>query len=544
MNQTLESPNGQNTLLQISVSPHFRAPLTTGAAMRDVLLALLPALVAGVYIHGLSALWVTLTCMLTAAGTEALFCWVMGRPCTLRDGSALVTGLLLALCLPPAVPLYIPCIGSIFAILVVKCIFGGLGKNFLNPALAGRCFLLISFGASMTRYTVDGVTTPTPLVDAAAGDLSGVVASFLGMGSGVIGNCVLALMLGGLFLWVVDGITPAIPLSVLGSFTLFMAIFGGHGFDLTYLMAQLSGGGIVMGALFMATDPVTSPATRRGHIAYGVMIGVLSGLFRVAGNAADSVSYAIIFSNMLAPILDQFVVAKPYAYRGYKEPKPIKVKEEKATEGKSSAPKGPGLKPSQLIVPAVILCVITLLAGVALSGVYKVTKDPIEQQKLAANIASYQEVCPGASTFAHDDAIDDVIKALDGEPYGVAFGKSVIDEAVLGDDGSCVIRVTNGDAYDGTLTLAVGVQSDGTLNGISFTDLHESAGMGMLCGEDKFKSQFAGVKVDSFVLLKSGGASADNEIDSVSGASISSGAVVNAVNAALDFWNANVKEGA
>lgn len=543
MNRTMETANDQSALLRISVSPHVRAPLTTGAAMRDVILALLPALVAGVYIHGLSALWVTLTAVLAAAGTEALFCWVVNKPCTLRDGSALVTGLLLALCLPPAVPLYIPCIGSMFAILVVKCLFGGLGKNFLNPALAGRCFLLISFGAAMTNYTVDGVTTATPLVAVGEGDLSGVVGMFLGQGGGVIGSCILALMLGGLYLWVIGGITPAIPLSVLGSFTLFMAIFGGHGFDPAFLMAHLCGGGIVMGALFMATDPVTSPATRRGHIAYGVMVGVLSGLFRVAGNAADSVSYAIVFSNMLAPILDQFVVAKPYAYRGYKEPKPEKVKEEKTPAVKSAA-KGPGLKPAQLVVPAVILCVITLLAGVALSGVYKVTKDPIEQQKLAASIAAYQEVCPGASAFAHDDAVDAAIAALDEEPYGTAFGKSVIDEAVLGDDGSCVIKVTSLDAYDGSLTVAVGVQPDGTLNGISFTDLHESAGMGMLCGEDKFKGQFAGVKVDSFVLLKSGGASADNEIDSVSGASVSSSAVVNAVNAALDFWNTNVKEGA
>lgn len=538
MNQALENPNG----LRISVSPHLRAPLTTAGAMGDVLLALLPALAAGVYLHGLPALWVTLTSMLTAVGVEALFCWVTGRPSTLRDGSALVTGLLLALCLPPAVPLYIPCIGSMFAILVVKCLFGGLGKNFLNPALAGRCFLLISFGAAMTNYTLDGVTTATPLVDVAAGDLSGLMQSFLGMGSGVIGNCAFALMLGGLFLWVVGGITPAIPLSVLGSFTLFMAIFGGHGFDLAFLLSHLSGGGIVMGALFMATDPVTSPATRRGHIAYGVMIGVLSGLFRVAGNAADSVSYAIVFSNMLAPILDEFVVAKPYAYRGYKEPRAPKVKA--TTAPKAEKAKGPGLKPAQLAVPAVILCVITLLAGVSLSGVYKVTKDPIEQQKLAAKVASYQEVCPGATGFAYDDALNAAIDALGKEPYAATAGKNFIDEAALGDDGSCVIQVTSGDAYDGTLTLAVGIQPDGTVAGISFTDLHESAGMGMLCGEDKFKSQFAGVKTDAFVLLKSGGATADNEVDSVSGASISSSAVVNAVNAALDFWNANVKEGA
>ena len=542
MKQTLEHTNGQAVQLHVSVAPHVRASMATADVMGDVVLALLPAMGAGIYLHGLPALWVILTSMLTAVGAEALFCWVTNRPCTLWDGSALATGLLLALCLPPTVPLYIPCIGSLFAIVVVKCLFGGLGKNFLNPALAGRCFLLISFSAAMTNYTLDGVTTATPLASMASGELSGLMESFLGMGSGVIGNCVLALMVGGLFLWVVDGITPAIPLSVLGSFTLFMAVFGGHGFDPAFLLAHLSGGGIVMGALFMATDPVTSPGTRRGHIIYGAAVGVLSGLFRVAGNTADSVSYAILFSNMLTPILDQFLVSKPYAYRDYQEPKSPKVKEEKPPKAEQT-PKAPGLKPSQLAVPAAILCVITLLAGLSLSGVYRVTKDPIEQQKMAANIASYREVCPGAASFRHDDAVDAAVNALGKEPYAAA-GKNFIDEAVLGDDGSCVVRVTSGDAYDGTLTLAVGIRPDGTVNGISFTELHESPGMGMLCGEEKFKSQFAGVKTDAFVLFKSGGASADNEIDSVSGASISSGAVVNAVNAALDFWNVNVKEGA
>ena len=543
MNQTPENTSVQTARLHISAGPHIRAPLTTGAAMRDVCLALLPALVAGIYLHGIHALWVTLVCVVSAVGTEALFCWIVNKPLTIRDGSALVTGLLLALCLPPAVPLYIPYLGGVFSILVVKCLFGGLGKNFLNPALAGRCFLLISFGAAMTNYTVDGVTTATPL---AGGDKLGLVSSFLGMGSGVIGNCALALILGGIYLWAFGGITPAIPLSILGSVTVFMAVFGGHGLDLPYLVAQLCSGGIIMGALFMATDPVTSPATRRGHIVYGALIGILSGLFRVAGNAADSVSYAIVFANMLAPILDLFVVPKPYAYRGYKEEKKAPEAEpaEKAAAAPKAAAPAPKMTLRQFAGPVAVLFIITLLAGVSLGVVYQVTKEPIEQQQMAASIAAYQEVCPGASSFSHDDALDAAVSALGKNPYGTDYGKSIINEAVLGDDGSCVISVTSGDAYDGTLTIAVGIQPDGTLNGIAFTELHDSAGMGMLCGEDKFKSQFSNVHVDAFVLLKSGGASADNEIDSVSGASISSGAVVNAVNAALDFWNANVKEGA
>lgn len=511
----------------LSVSPHVRTTQTTGTVMMDVALALLPAVAAGIYVHGVPALLVILASVLTALATEWAFCWACGRPCSLRDGSAVVTGILLALCLPASVPLYIPFLGSLFAILVVKCLFGGLGKNFLNPALAGRCFLLISFGAAMTNYTLDGVTTATPLVGVAAGKLSGTLHAFLGLSSGVIGGSIYALILGGLFLWAVGGITLTIPLSTLGSFVLFMALFGGHGFDPAFLMAHLAGGGIVMGALFMATDPVTSPVSGPGQIIYGVAVGALSGLFRVMGNAADSVSYAIIFSNMLSPIIDQFIVPKPYAYR---------------SSQMNAAPRGETPSLGKLAGPALVLCVITLISGLALSSVYQVTKDPIEQQKMAASLAAYQEVCPGASKFSHDSEIDAAIKALNGQPYSEAYGKSTITEAVVGDDGSCVVSVT-GEAYDGTLTVAVGIQPDGTVNGISFTDLHDSPGMGMLCGEDKFKSQFSGVNVGSFVLLKSGGASADNEIDSVTGASVTSGGVVNAVNAALDFWNANVKEG-
>lgn len=530
MNETMEKPAAVQAApagrVHLSVSPHVRARLSTSDAMFDVLLALLPATAAGILVHGLPALATILLSVGTAVLTEWLFDLATRRGNTLGDLSAVVTGLLLALCLPAGVPFYIPVLGALFAILVVKCLFGGLGKNFLNPALTARCFLLISFGSVMTRYTVDGVSAATPLTHLAAGDTSQILSAFLGSASGVIGSSILGLLLGGLFLWVVGGITFEIPLATLGSFVLFMALFGGQGFDLRFLLGHLYGGGIVMGALFMATDPVTSPVTRPGQLVYGAAVGVLSGLFRVFGSAADSVSYAIIISNLLVPILDQFLVPKPYGYRKG-------AQEGFAGRGKVGVPRS-----------AIVLCAITLLAGVCLSGVYAVTKEPIEQQKLAASIASYQEVAPGASSFSHDDKVDAAVAALGGESYGAGFGKSVINEAVLGDDGSCVLSVTSGDAYDGTLTVAVGIQPDGTLNGISFTELHESAGMGMLCGEDKFKSQFAGVKVEKFTLNKAGGSTAEDEIDSVSGASVSSGAVVNAVNAALDFWNHHIKEGA
>jgi len=520
-----------NHSVNLSSSPHIRSQLTTGGVMYDVILALLPATAMGIYHYGFHAFLVVAVSIVTAVLTEFIFDYIARKPNTITDGSAIVTGLLLALCLPASVPLYIPYAGSLFAILVVKCLFGGLGHNFMNPALTARCFLLISFGSVMTTYAVDGVSSATPLADLASGGVMNVTQTFLGFSNGVIGGSIAALVLGGLYLWVIDGITFEIPVTTLATFLLFMAIFGGQGFDPVFLLAHLCGGGIVMGALFMATDPATSPVTFTGQIVYGAIIGILSGIFRVWGSAADSVSYAIILANMTVPLIDMFIVPKPYAYR---------------TESETSASPTDILKKINVPKPALTLCVITLLAGVCLSGVYAITKEPIERQKMAASAASYQEVCPDAVNFAYDDTITAAVDGLGGEVSGADFGKAYINEAVLGTDASgqvvgYVISVTSGDAYDGTLTIAVGLTPDGVLNGISFTELHETAGLGMLCGEDEFRSQFSGVQTDSFILNKAGGSTAENEIDSVSGASTTSGAVVNAVNAALSFFSTNIK---
>lgn len=509
-------------LYNVSSSPHVRSKLTTGGVMYDVILALLPASVMGVWCHGIHALLVILVSIATAVLTETVFNYIAKKPNTARDGSAVVTGLLLSLSLPASVPLYIPFAGSLFAILVVKCFFGGLGHNFMNPALAGRCFLLISFSGIVTSFEVDGVSAATPLVDLAAGKVINISEIFLGFSNGVIGSSIAALALGGLYLWVVGGITFEIPVAALVSFSAFIALFGGQGFDPLFILAHLCGGGIVMGALFMATDPVTSPVTSSGQLLFGAAVGILSGLFRVFGSAADSVSYAIIISNLLVPLIDEISIPVPYGNRSQ-------------SNEKKGIPKS-----------AITLCIITLIAGACLSGVFEMTKETIEQRQMEANAASYREVCPGAEEFVYDDALSAAVESLGGEIYGTDFGKAYINEIVVGNDASgnvagYVISATSGDGFDGNITLSVGISADGTINGISFTELNETAGMGMLCGEDAFKSQFSGVNVDKFILNKSGGSSADNEIDSVSGASVSSGAVVNAVNAALDFYAANVK---
>lgn len=518
-----------SALYNVSSSPHVRSKLSTGQVMYDVILSLMPATFFGIYHFGLHAALVIAMSIACAMVSEFLFDYIVGKPNTLKDGSAIVTGLLLALCLPASVELYIPALGSIFAMIVVKGLFGGLGKNFMNPALAGRCFLLISFSGAVTNFSVDGMSSATPFVDMANNASVNVWDMFLGYTNGVIGCSIAALLIGGVYLLVVDGITFEIPLATLVSFSLFIALFGGRGFDPVFILAHLCGGGIVMGAFFMATDPVTSPVTSSGQLLFGCAVGIISGLFRVFGSAADSVSYAIIISNMLTPLIDEISVPKPYGYRSG------------ALDGDEK--KGPLVPKS-----AVILCAITLIAGVALSGIYGMTKDIIAEQQLKAQAESFQAVCPDAEEFQSDEAINKAIEDLGGAVYGTSFGKVHINSAYVGVDASgnpvgYVISVTSSDGFDGDITLTLGLQADGTINGIAFTELNETAGMGMRCDEPEFKDQFNGKQVSRFTLNKSGGASSDEEINSVSGASISSGAVVNAVNAGLDFFETTIKEG-
>ena len=313
-------------LYHVSSSPHARSRLTTGKVMRQVICALLPAAGFGIYRYGESALLVLAVSVLSAVLTEAVFDYIAKRPDTWKDGSAVVTGLLLALCLPAQVPLYVPLAGSFFAILFVKCFFGGLGHNFMNPALAGRCFLLISFSGVVADFSVDGVSAATPLETLASGGTVDAVEVFIGYGNGVIGGSILALCLGGLYLWAVDAITFEIPAAVVISFSAFIALFGGQGFDPEFILVHLAAGGVMMGAIFMATDPVTSPVTSAGQLVFGILIGILCGVFRVFGSAPDSASYAIIIANMTVPLIDEISVPLPYGLK-------------KDTKGKKGIPK-------------------------------------------------------------------------------------------------------------------------------------------------------------------------------------------------------------
>ena len=519
--------------LNLSASPHVRDRWTTSFIMHTVLLSLVPAAIVGVVVYGWNALFVILASIVAAVGTEALFCLLTKRPLSITDGSAAVTGMLLALSLSPSTPVIYPVLGSVFAILVAKCCFGGLGKNFINPALAGRCFLLLSFGKVMTQFpALDGVSSATPLAVLSDAMAKGTPASlnvtsmFLGTSNGVIGSSIIALLVGGLILWGLDIIHGEICFSVLGSFTLIMGLFGGRGFDPTYLAAQLCGGGVVMGAFFMATDYTTSPVSRLGQAVYGCLIGVLGALFRILGKV-DYFSYSVIIGNLFTPLIDLYVIPKPYAYR-------------KRAIRAASGVKLPPL-PQRIPKPVIALLLITLFSGVALSGVYSMTRQTIADQEEAAKAASYVAVVPEAVSFEHDEKADAAIAALNGQVYGTKFGKAYVNELYVAKDaaGNAVgyaMSVTSGDGYDGNVTLSMGLDVNGKVLGIAFTELTETPGMGMLADEPAFKDQFADRQVTQFVHNK-GGVTGDNVIDAISGASTTSGAVVNAVNAGLDFFH-------
>ena len=287
--------------------------------MLMVIIALLPATAFGVYNFGLSALLVVVITTAAAVLTEYAYQKLMHRKVTIGDYSAALTGLLLALNLPAEAPWWMCVLGSVFAILVVKQVFGGLGQNFMNPALGARCFLLISFTGRMTTFVYDGVSGATPLALLKAGEKVDVLDMFLGNIAGTIGETsVVALLIGGIFLVAMGIISLRIPVTYIVTFAIMVVLFGGHGFDLTYLAAHLCGGGLMLGAWFMATDYVTSPITPKGQILFGICLGVLTAIFRIFGGSAEGVSYAIIVSNLLDPLIERVTLPKPFGKGGEK----------------------------------------------------------------------------------------------------------------------------------------------------------------------------------------------------------------------------------
>ena len=293
-------------LYHVSSSPHVRSKDTTERIMLYVIIALLPTTLFGIYNFGYRALILILVTIASCVASEWIFNKIVHKKQTINDLSAVVTGLLLALNLPATLPWWEAVLGGVFAIVVVKCMFGGLGQNFMNPALGARCFLLIAFAANMTNFTIDSYTGATPLAAMRNGDPVNTMDMLIGRTAGTIGETsAIAILIGAIFLILMGVIDLRIPASYIITFIVFMLLFSGHG------------------AFFMATDYVTSPITPMGQIIFGICCGIFTGLFRCFGANAEGVSFAIILSNILVPMIEKYTVPRAFGM----------VKEAKKQEG-------------------------------------------------------------------------------------------------------------------------------------------------------------------------------------------------------------------
>lgn len=300
--------------LHISSSPHIHTQRTTRQIMLDVIIGLLPTTVAGVVIFGSRALEVVVVCIATAVLGEYAFNKIVKKDQTIEDFSAALTGLLLALNLPANTPIWQCIVGALFSIIIVKCFFGGLGRNLVNPAIAGRVFMLVSFSSlskSAFPVGVDATSGATPLVELAEGKSVDLLLLFLGTTGGAIGEtCALALIIGGIYLVLRKVITVHIPLAFIG--TVFVCGLALNGFDVITAVSYMLSGGLLIGAIFMATDYVTSPSTPKGKIVFGVGAGLITVLIRQWGQYPEGVSFAILLMNILDPYIDRLTAYKVF----------------------------------------------------------------------------------------------------------------------------------------------------------------------------------------------------------------------------------------
>ena len=331
--------------LTVSASPHLRSADTTTGIMFDVIIALVPALVMSAVYFGSRALVLTAVTVASCVISEFVCRKVMKRDNTLGDLSAIVTGIILAFNLPATLPLWMAAIGGVIAIVVVKQMFGGIGQNFVNPAMTARIILMVSFPTAMANWvetganawSADAVTAATPMATLAAakgGDLSAVAESlpsisemFLGRHGGSMGEvCSIALICGGVYLLLRKVISPVIPVFFIGTVAVFMFLVGGG--NLEFVLYQLLGGGLMLGAFFMATDYATSPITKKGKIIFAIGCGLITSVIRVYGSLPEGVSFSIILMNILVPHIENFTLSKPFG--ALKEKKAKKEKEAKA----------------------------------------------------------------------------------------------------------------------------------------------------------------------------------------------------------------------
>lgn len=292
-------------LSKISDKPHIRTKINSSSIMLAVIIALMPATGFGIYNFGINVLYLILVTVGTAVLTEYFAGMVLKRPVSVGDYSAVLTGLLLSLTLPPNAPLWIGAVGAVFAILVVKMLFGGLGQNIMNPALAARCFLFIAYAPVMTNFYTDAYSGATPLTALKSGEEVMVMDMIIGHIGGAIGETsVIAIVLGAILLVFLGVIDLKIPGTYIISFIIFMVVFTGN-YDLNFLAAHLAGGGLMLGAFFMATDYVTRPVNVGGQYFYGLLLGLLTAVFRVFGAGVEGLAFAIIIGNLVVPLIEK-----------------------------------------------------------------------------------------------------------------------------------------------------------------------------------------------------------------------------------------------
>lgn len=544
--------------LKISASPHVRSKDTTSDLMFDVIIALIPATVFGIYRFGAHAGLLVAVCMLSAMLSELIYEKLVRKTVTVKDCSAILTGLLLALNLPPELPVWMAVIGSVFAIIVVKQLFGGLGQNFMNPALGARCFLLLSFSKQMTQFVYDGVTTATPLAVMKLGvqpDMEIVSYMFKGNIGGTIGETsVIALLIGAVYLLIKRVISPKIPLTYIGTFAVCIAIYAAvkDYSVLEYTLAHLCGGGLMLGAWFMATDYVTSPITPWGKIVFGVMLGLLTFVLRIFGSGAEGVSYAIIISNLFVPLIERVTVPRAFGAGADVKPdvKPDagkttvdEQKDKQANKADKNDENGNAKSKFDVkgIVKAVIVIfVITLVMGAALGAVHDITKKPILDAALKAKEEAYKEIYPDAASIVSivEQSENITNEFLNDTLHTAGYKDCTIDEfnLVADKDGKLIgtiVVVTNKNGYGGDIQLAVGISlAENKITGISFLTLNETVGLGMKANEAGFKEQFKDAPFGEISYTKTGSNSA-NVIDAISGATITTSAVTDGVNSAV-----------
>ena len=303
--------------LYVTSSPHFRSEDSVERIMLDVVIALMPALIAGIIIFGIRALFITVLCVAFSVATEAVIQILTHKEVTINDFSAVVTGILLAFNLPVSIPWWIAAIGSIFAIAIVKQVFGGLGHNFMNPALAARAFLLASWPVPMSHFTVDGIASATPLAiikgTEASGNLPSLFNMFIGLKGGVIGEVsIFALLIGAVYLLIRRVITLRIPLSYILTVAVLTWVLGKNGLFTGDPLYHIMAGGLILGAFFMATDYTTSPVTPKGQIIFGIGCGIFTSIIRLYGGYPEGVSYSILLMNIATPIIDKYTAPKVF----------------------------------------------------------------------------------------------------------------------------------------------------------------------------------------------------------------------------------------